>query len=344
MSDGQIRIGLIGCGGNMRGHVKTRLNTIPEARVVALADTSEEAIKAMVTANPQTADAPKFADYREMLDKVKMDAVIISTPHKFHCDQIVDSLDHGLHVLTEKPMVCTVAEAKRVIAKRDQTGKIVEVAYQRHFAPAFRFARHYIQSGQLGEVYFMTVYQCQSWWHPSKLGRWRFSKDLSGGGQLNDSGSHLMDILLWMTGLVPEEAFAYINNRGAEIDVLTAASVKFTNGALCNISVIGECAYPGMDEGEHIWGEKGYIGISSLAQPTATLKQAPAPGAKPAPPRVIAPAEAPPGAASPDHNFIAAILGKEQVEVPAECGLRVIQASEAIWESAAKGQPVKVRS
>jgi len=342
MSSEQIRIGLIGCGGNMRNHVKTRLGQIEEARVVALTDTSEEALKAMVEANPDTAELPKFSDYREMLEKAAMDAVVISTPHKFHCEQILASLDRGLHVLSEKPMVCTVEEAKRVIAKRDETGKILEVAYQRHFQPAFRFARHYIASGQLGDVCFINIYQSQSWWSPSKADRWRFSKDLSGGGQLNDSGSHLMDILLWMTDLVPEEAFAYIDNRGAEVDVFTAATVKFTNGALGTIAIIGEGAYPGMEEGEHIWGEKGYLAITGVGKPTVTVRR---PGSKPKQ-RVetleITDEEAPAGAASPDHNFVNAILGKEEVEVPAECGLRVIQASEAIWESARTGQPSKV--
>jgi len=196
MGNDRIRIGLIGCGGNMRGHVKGRLSTIEEARVVAMADTSDDAIKQMIEANPHLSDVPRFSDYRRMLDDVEMDAAIISTPHKFHAEQILHALDRGLHVLTEKPMVCTVEEAKRVIAKRDQTGKVVEVSYQRHFMPSFRFARHYIESEQLGEVYFAAVYQSQSWWHPSKPDRWRFHKDLSGGGQLNDSGSHLMDILL----------------------------------------------------------------------------------------------------------------------------------------------------
>ena len=272
-----------------------------------------------------------------------MDAVIISSPHKFHCQQILDSLDKGLHVLTEKPMVCNVKEAKQVIAKRDATGKTLEVAYQRHFQPAFRYARHCVQSGELGPIYFVTILQSQRWWNPAQPTKWRYSLDLSGGGQLNDSGSHLMDIMLWMTDLQPAEAFAFIDNRGAQIDVLTAASMKFTNGALCNISVVGEGAYAGMEEAEYIWGEKGHVAITGVGNPKVVVKTAQdgKPGGK-AVTREIGPDEAPKGADSPDHNFIAAILGREKVEVPAECGLRVIQASEAIWDSARTGKVAKV--
>jgi len=343
MAKEQIRLGLIGCGGNMRSRVQRRLSVIAEARVAALADPDEKAIKRLMEAAPNVAQARTFSNYRSMLDAVDLDAVMISTPHKFHAEQIWESLDRGLHVLTEKPMVCTVEQAKKVIQKRDAAGKILEVGYQRHFQGPFRLARQRIQSGQLGEVYFMTILQCQKWWNPKASGVWRFSLDMSGGGQLNDSGSHLLDIALWMTGLVPDEAFAYIDTRGAEVDVLTAASVKFANGALCNMSIVGEAAYRGMDEAEYIWGTKGHIAITGTGNPAVTLKTpGEEPGLRPVV-RQVPSEEMPMGAPSPDHNFIAAILGREEVEVPAECGLRVIQVSEAIWESARTGRPAKVK-
>ncbi|MCX7013441.1 MAG: Gfo/Idh/MocA family oxidoreductase [Candidatus Sumerlaeota bacterium] len=339
----KIRIGLIGCGGNMRGHVNGRLKTIPETEIVALADVSEVAMQGLANAAPQLAGAPRFADYRAMLDTVPMDAVVISSPHKFHGEQIVAALDHGLHVLTEKPMVCTVDEAKRVIAKRDEKKKLVAIGYQRHFQGAFRFARQCVKTGELGDVYFINAFQSQRWWTPASVGKWRFSLDLSGGGQLNDSGSHLLDIILWVTGLQPAEAFAFIDNRGAEVDVLTAASLRFTNGALMNLSVVGEASYKGMDEGEFIWGSKGFLSVTGTGTPVVTLTKD---NASPPPPRLVRqvpPEEMPMGAKTPDHNFIDALLGRGELETPAECGLRVIQASQAIWESAKTGQLATVR-
>lgn len=343
MADSTIRIGMIGCGNNQSNRVKLKLADIPEVAVVALSDPTEQAVAAMKEKNPGLAETPVYADYREMLEKADLDAVMISSPHKFHCDQICDSLDAGLHVLTEKPMVCSVAEAKRCIAKRDETGKVLEVAYQRHFQPPFRYARHAVQSGALGDIYFATVYQSQRWWHPSRAGRWRYSKDLSGGGQLNDSGSHLVDILLWMTDLRPAEAFAYVDHRGTEVDVLTAASVKFANGALCNISIVGEAAYQQMVEGEHIWGTKGHIAIEGVGQPKITLREPMSDEDERMRERLVDPSEAPPCPPWPEQNFIEAIRGRAEVEVPAECGLRVIQLSEAIWESAELGRPVAVK-
>jgi predicted dehydrogenase len=239
-------------------------------------------------------------------------------------------------VLVEKPMVCTVADAKRVIQLRDKAGKVVEVAYQRHFQKPFRFARDYIQSGKMGPIHFISAYQCQNWWHPQRAKTWRAAPELSGGGQLNDSGSHLVDILLWVTGLVPEQVHAYIDNRGAKVDILSAVSIRFANGALGNISVVGEAAIKGMDEGEYIWGKNGYLAITGTGTPHLTVWDPE--------PRAVSDKELPAGPASPDHNFVAAILGKEEVEVPAECGLRVMQLTEAIWESAKRGEPVTVET
>ncbi len=336
MPEQKIRIGLIGGGGNMRSHVVRRLSRIPEAAIVAVTEPSEDALGRLFEAAPALKKLPTFAEHEKMLDAVEMDAVVISTPHTLHMKEIADSLEHGLHVLCEKPLVCSVEDAKRVIELRDKTGKIVEVSYQRHFHPAFRCAREYVQSGKLGPIHFISAYQCQNWWNPQRAKQWRADPALSGGGQLNDSGSHLVDILLWVTGLAPKEVFAYVDNRDARVDILSAVSIKFDNGALGNISVVGEAAIKGMDEGEYIWGKNGYLAITGTGKPQLTVWDPEG--------RQVPDVELSAGPASPDHNFIAAILGREKVEAPAECGLRVMQLTEAIWESAKRGEPVAVKS
>ena len=101
----QIRIGFIGCGGNARGHIGLVLE-MKECEVVALCDSSEASLDAARERYTDTAALPHFTDYKKMLDSVEMDAVQISTPHTLHFEQIMASLDKGLHVLSEKPMVC----------------------------------------------------------------------------------------------------------------------------------------------------------------------------------------------------------------------------------------------
>ena len=326
----KIRMGFIGCGGNASGHIGRSLE-IPEVEIVALCDVSEASIARAKERNPGAAELPTFHDYKDMLAQVEMDAVQISTPHTTHFDQIVDSLDKGLHVLTEKPMVCSVDHAEQVITKAQEVGKTLMVAYQRHLMPQFRYVRNQIMAGELGEIQFIAALQDQGWYRGT-MGSWRQQLALSGGGQLNDSGSHLLDIILWMTGLEVEQVQAYMENFESEVDINSALSVRFRNGAMGNFSVVGNSPVGGMWEDITIWGSKAvvYMRQGKLTVKTHGSNDAYEPTGLP-------------GGSSPDQNFVDALMGRDEVQVPPECGLRVIELTEAAWESADKGRPVKVK-
>jgi len=325
----KVRVGFIGCGGNGRGHLK-RVLGFPDVQVVALADPDPEALKLATELEPRLKDVPKFSDYREMLEKVEMDAVEISTPHTLHYEQIMASLEKGLHVLTEKPMVCRSEHAEEVIAKAEEVGKVLMISYQRHFSPAFRFLRNYIRSGELGEIQFVSALQAQGWYWMAK-GTWRQVLSLSGGGQLNDSGSHLLDIILWTTGLDVDEVSAYIDRLDTEVDINSSLSLKFSNGALGSLSVVGN-APKGFYETISFFGSRAavFYGNGKLLYKRMGSTEAFEP-------------QGLPDASSPDRNFIDAILGRDEVQVPPECGLKVIRLTEAAWRSAELGgRPVKV--
>ena len=326
----KIRMGFIGCGGNASGHVGRCLG-IPEVEIVGLCDTSEQSISRCRERNPGVADLPVFTDHRELLARIEMDAVQISTPHTLHFDQIMDSLDKGLHVLTEKPMVCTVEHAEQVITKARETGKTLMIAYQRHLLPHFRYVRNQIMAGELGEIQFVAALQDQGWLKGTR-GTWRQQLGLSGGGQINDSGSHLLDVILWMTGLEVEAVQAYMENFDSEVDINSALSVRFRNGAMGNMSIVGNSPVRGMWEDITIWGSKAVV---YMRQGKVTVKVA---GSD----ETYEPTGLP-GASSPDQNFVDALLGRDSVQVPPVCGLRVIELSQAAWQSAEKGRPVKVR-
>ena len=327
----KIRMGFIGCGNIARGHMQ-RLGETREAEVGALADTNLAMINKIQKAFPKLKDAKVFADYREMLDKVKLDAVGIFSPHTLHFQQAMDSLDKGLHVMLEKPMVCKVEHAKKLIAKIKEKKKVVLLSYQRHYMPAFRYMKDVISSGKLGEVRFVSAMQSQNW-YVSYRGTWRQTQELSGGGQLNDSGSHLIDIILWTTGLSPLEVFGYIDNVGTPVDINSAISVKFKNGAQATIAVVAESTT--FLENITIWGTKGILfslyDYKTLLHQKGKLNKAPEEVKLPQP------------TSNPDANFINVILKKEKNESPPIGGLRVIELTEAAWESGHTGKPVKVK-
>ena len=127
-----------------------------------------------------------------------------------------------------------------VIRLAEAAGRIVLVSYQRHYQPAFRLMKQTIDSGMIGEVQFVNALQNQKWYVNQKAAqRWRIRKELSGGGQLNDSGSHLIDILLYATGLAPETVYCQQEFFDLEVDVNSGMSIRFTNGAIGSLAIVG---------------------------------------------------------------------------------------------------------
>jgi predicted dehydrogenase len=267
-----------------------------------------------------------------MLGAVEMDAVEISTPHTTHHEQIMACLERGLHVLTEKPMVCSVSHAREVMAKSEEVGRLLMVSYQRHFSAGFRYIRDQIRQGEIGEVQFVSAMQDQNWLR-SQRGKWRQAHALSGGGQLNDSGSHLVDIVLWMVDEDVSEVTAFMDYFDTEVDINSTVAFKFANGALGSFSVVGSSVGPGMWEDLTIWGSKGVI-YSRNGELTCKYGGNDPVEIGPLPSRFK----------SPDQNFVDAILGRDEIQVPASCGLRVIQFTEAAWASAKQGgHPVRTQ-
>ena len=328
----RVKLGLVGCGGFMRAHVR-RLAAVRAAEIAALVEPSSRNLKGFLGHHPELEDLPTFRDDQDMLGRVELDGVVIASPHTLHYEQIMGALDHGLHVLTEKPMVCSVREAKEVISKAKRKSRLLMIGYQRHYLPAFRLARRMIASGKLGRVTFVAALQAQNWLRGTR-GTWRQDPDLSGGGQLNDSGSHLLDAILWVTDLTPDVVWAQTDNRGSKVDILSGLTVRFEGGAIGNIAVVGDA--PEWWEDVTFYGEKAALylrndrlilqsrsrdGAGKTEDMTRKLKYK----------------------GDPDRNFVDSILGKDEPQTPALCGLRVAQLTEAAWQSARTRKPVKVK-
>ncbi len=320
-----IRVGMIGVGGMAQGHLRNLL-TLPEVQIVGMTDVSALSLeKTRAAHDGAVADLPTFADYRKMLETTKPDAVVICTPHTLHFAQAMDCLGSGTHVLLEKPMVNTVPDAHALLAKVAETGKVVGLGYQRHAQPQFRYIKERIASGEFGSVQAVSALQQQGW-AKATAGTWRQDKSLSGGGQINDSGSHLLDIVLWTTGLAPDKVSAFMDNRGTPVDINTAMTVQFVGGALGTITVAGDAA--GWYEDITIWCERGsfYVRNGGGFQVQGTDGHLFTPE----------PADMPAGS-DVDTNFVHAIFGTEPVAAAPGDGLRTIELTEAAWQSAAAG-------
>jgi len=315
----KVRIGLIGCGGIANAHVRN-LAGVPEAEIAALNDVSDASLERMYERHPHTRGLPVYKEYQELLTDPNVDAVQIHSPHTLHFQQAMDALAAGKHVLLEKPMVTRAADAHTLIDAWQRSGRVMMISYQRHFQKEFRYARQVIQSGGLGEIQYVQAFQGQEWLRATR-GSWRQTQELSGGGQINDSGSHLIDIILWVTGLRVREVSAFQEFFDTPVDINTAASIRFQNGALGTLSVIGNA--PRWWEDITFYGSEGALYIRQ-GQPLVHQD------AKGQPVDTTDLGES----SNPDRNWIDAILGRGEVEVPPQCGLAVIELTEAAWESA----------
>ncbi|MFB3879788.1 MAG: Gfo/Idh/MocA family protein [Armatimonadota bacterium] len=340
MAAGKVRVGLIGCGNIMGAHI-SNLSALKQARVVALADTRRAQLVATVAKHPELEGVPLFSDYRKMIKNVDLDGVVIATPHSFHFEQITACLKAGLHVLIEKPMVCSVQHAKQVVKLAEKTGKVLMISYQRHYSPAHRLVKRMIEQGKIGKLTYISAVQAQDWLRWTK-GGWRHNPKLSCGGQLNDAGSHLIDGLLWVTGLQPESVFAEVNNRGTRVDIISGVTVKFKGGAIGTLAVVGDA--PGWWEDLAFFGEEGtlYLRRDYLRMRDDRLIKVTR-GSK----LFSADVEEIPVkstySSNADKNFVNSILGKDEPQTPPIYGLRVMQLTEAAWESARTGAAVKAR-
>ncbi len=323
-----LRIGFIGAGGIAQGHYQ-RLMATGKAKVAALTEPSRVSLRRFCRNCEGAENLPSYRDYKEMLKREPLDGVVILSPHTVHYSQINDALESGIHVLTEKPMVCTIQHAKALIRKAEKCGRVLMISYQRHYDPMFRYMRSQIGKGAIGEVQFVQAVLCQEWLRLTR-NTWRQVPSLSGGGQLNDSGSHLVDILMWVTAMKVREVSALQMNFDTDVDINAALTLRFENGAIGNLSIIGNA--PAWYEDHTIVGSKGAFYLRQ----GIGLTQQDARG------RCVS-VKAPKYAGNPDSNFVEAIQGKAQPETPAVCGLRVIEVTEAAWKSAAKGgRPVTV--
>jgi predicted dehydrogenase len=145
----KIKVGLIGAGGIAGAHVKGYLANDDLTTLVAVAD--PDAANAQRRADLAGADV--YPTYQAMLEQADIDAVDICLPHHLHKDAIVAAANAGKHILCEKPLCLTAAEAVEVAAAVEANGVTLMCAHNQLFLPAVMRARELIDSGHFGTVY-----------------------------------------------------------------------------------------------------------------------------------------------------------------------------------------------
>ncbi|MGH7143660.1 MAG: Gfo/Idh/MocA family protein [Planctomycetota bacterium] len=323
----KIRLGLIGCGGNMRNAHVPRFKNHPGLTLSAVCDPSEEALKLIV--EKYGSPVPQFTDYRKMLKEAELDAVMISTPHNQHFPQAKLALERGLHVLVEKPLVIESRHAKALLALSKRKKKILHVSYQRHHLAVYRHLRALVANGTIGKIQAFNGYVTQNW---IRAGGWRKDPVASGGGMFMDTGSHLVASSMFLTGLEPLDVTAVVDNCKEPVDINAIVAIRFKGGAFGSLTTIGSALLH--DEILTIHGDKGCLGLHQHQwKPLEIWLNG----------QIL---EIPKNVPNdtPDVSFLNWINGKDLKSYePPVYALQVARLSEAVYKSAKIGRTVKVR-
>ncbi len=191
----RLRVGIIGCGGIANGKHMPSIKAIDVADMVAFCDLVEErAVKAAKEYG--TEDAKVYTDYKELLKDESIDVIHVCTPNRSHADISIDSLHAGKHVMCEKPMAKTAADARRMVEAAKETGKKLTIGYQHRHKAQARYVKQVIERGDLGEIYYAKAPAIRRRGTPN----WGvfLNEFEQGGGPLIDIGTHSLDLTLYL--------------------------------------------------------------------------------------------------------------------------------------------------
>ena len=190
-----VNVGIIGCGGIANGKHMPSLHALPNVRMVAFCDIIvERAEKAAKEFG--TPDAKVYTDYKELLKDEAIEVVHVLTPNREHADITVDALYAGKHVMCEKPMAKSAADAQRMYDAAVATGKKLTIGYQHRQKPQAQYAKELIGTGALGEIYYANCLATRRRGTPN----WGVFLDAEaqGGGPIIDIATHSLDLTLYL--------------------------------------------------------------------------------------------------------------------------------------------------
>ncbi len=190
-----VKIGIVGCGGIANGKHMPSLKRVENAKMVAFCDIiKERAEKAAKEYGEEGARV--YTDYKEMIEKEDLEVVHVCTPNKSHAPISIYAMEHDCHVMCEKPMAKTYADAKAMLEAHQRTGKKLTIGYQNRFRNDSQVMKRACQEGELGDIYFAKAHAIRRRAVPT----WGvfLNEEEQGGGPLIDIGTHALDLTLWM--------------------------------------------------------------------------------------------------------------------------------------------------
>lgn len=263
-----MRYALIGCGRISTNHILAAKNNHLE--IAAVCDILPEAMENVLAKHglEQDSSIARYTDYIKMLDEVKPTLVSIATESGIHGEIALACIDRGIHVIIEKPMAMSMAEADLIIRRSREKHVKVAACHQNRFNVAVQKTRAALEAGRFGRLSHGSVhvrwnrnrgYYTQAPWR----GTW--AQD---GGCLMNQCIHGVDLLRWMLGDEVEEVYGLTRQQFhdyLEAEDVGMAVLKFKNGAIGTIEGTTNVFPKNLEETLYLFGETGTVKIGGTS-------------------------------------------------------------------------------
>jgi predicted dehydrogenase len=231
----KLRVGLIGCGNVVSYGHKPALTTLPDVELVALADVTE-ARRKIGQEWFGLSDANLYSDYRDVLAREDVDAVAVTVPQTFRREIVLDAIQAGKHILSEKPIALTPAIANELVSAAEAKGLTFGMVHNYHFLPEYRLTKELLTSGVIGAPRVLTMQYLGVIDHPGAAeykSDWRHTMQ-AGGGVLMDM-IHAVYLSEWLMGEPAEQVMAFVDAptyaaRKPVVEDLALVQIAFKSG------------------------------------------------------------------------------------------------------------------
>ena len=263
-----MRYALIGCGRIATNHMKAAVNN--QLEISAVCDVVPEHMEVLLAKHELQNDMSilRYTDYRSMIQEVKPDLVSIATESGIHAEIALFCIDHGVHVIIEKPMAMSISDANEIIRHSEEKHVKVSACHQNRFNIAVQEMRHALEAGRFGRLSHGSIHvrwnRNQGYYDQAP---WRGTWAQDGGALMNQC-IHGIDLLRWTFGGEIEEVYGQTRQQFhgyLEAEDVGMAVVKFKNGAIATIEGTTNVYPKNLEETLYIFGEKGTVKIGGTS-------------------------------------------------------------------------------
>jgi len=263
--DGNLRVGLIGCGEIAVRNARA-VQAAPNTSIAMVMDVNPAVARDMAKRH----QVPYTTEIDELLARNDVDAVLISTPHHLHAPLTIQAARHAKHVMVEKPMSTTLADADAMIAACREAGVKLSVIYCQRYLPYVQKARAMIEQGAIGELLGVHLMHYldkpRGYWMGGRTGRiatdWRVSKEKSGGGILVFNLVHYLDMIRYLTSLEVTRVYGDFGTFDSPVETEDTISITLRYGDRLIGNVTAASCVRGAvlsHQQLRIWGTEGQI-------------------------------------------------------------------------------------